>query len=211
MGTLGLFTDVTEQKQAEQQLRQHEAEAALWGRLHTVGEMAATLAHEINQPLYAINNYVQGTRRRLQRERAPNVEELLEVMEQVAAEVNRASGIISHLREFVRRREPHRSSIRIDELLHQAVSLMEPEIRDKEITVDIRLAQDLPTIHADPIQVEQVLVNLVGNAVDAMQEVPHSRRRLTITAESSDEGVIEVAVRDCGAGLTIGCDLSGRN
>jgi C4-dicarboxylate-specific signal transduction histidine kinase len=172
------------------------------GRRHTIGEMAGALAHELNQPLHAINNYVHGIQRRLKRNQVrPDLTALGDTMEQVSREVSRAAGIVAHLREFVRGREPRRSSVDIGPLLRQAVELLTPAARDKGVTLMIEAREDLPTVRADAVQLEQVLVNLVANAMDAVSGLPAERRNVLITARSSDRNTIEIIVRDCGRGV----------
>ena len=194
--------DVTEQHMAEQELRQREAEVAHMSRLHTAGEMAGSLAHELNQPLYAINNYVRGIHRRLSHwEESPNLESLIGAMDHVTKEVRRAAGIVSNLRAFVQGREPRRSSIDLGQVLSQAFDLLQPAARDRRVVLEVETDADMPILQADPIQVEQVVVNLVTNAMDAVAGLPSSRRKVWINARMSGEDVIEVVVRDLGLGI----------
>jgi len=197
-----VMLDVTDRKKAEQQLRQRDAEMAHMSRLHTVGEMAGELAHELNQPLYAINNYVRGIQRRL-RKKDPTSEfdELSDAIEHVSTEVMRAAGIISHLREFVRGRELRRSSVDTDRLLRQAIDFLQPLARGKGVTLQLEVGDDLPHIEADPVQVEQVVVNLVANAIDAVSDLPAERRSVVLGARLSVPGAVEIAVRDRGRGI----------
>jgi len=205
----GVLYDVTEQKkaaealaQSERELRKREAELAHMSRAHTVGEMAGTLAHELNQPLHAINNYVRGVQRRLRNQEVPpDPEALVDAMDHVSKEVNRAAGIVSHLREFVRGREPRRSSVDVRRLLQQAVELLQPVARDRGVALELDVSGELPIIQADPIQVEQVVVNLVTNAVDAAAGLPEKRRSVTIVGRLSETGLVEVTVRDLGRGI----------
>ena len=114
---LVMVEDISQQKRVEGQVRQREAELVQMNRLHAVGEMAAALAHELNQPLHVINNYVQGLQRRLKKQKAgPDQGQVIGAMDHIAAEVSRAAGIVARLREFVRGREPHRSSVDIRQL-----------------------------------------------------------------------------------------------
>jgi C4-dicarboxylate-specific signal transduction histidine kinase len=193
--------DVTAQRQAERRLRQREAELAHMGRMHTVGELAGTLAHELNQPLFAINNYVRGIQRCLKKGVLLTVPELIEATDQASREVNRAANIVTHLREFVRGRQPRRSSVDIGPLLHQAVELVKPAARDRGVTVVIETGDDLPRVHADAVQIEQVLVNLLTNAIDAVSALPNERRRITVVGRLLDSRAVEIVVRDCGRGI----------
>jgi signal transduction histidine kinase len=197
-----VFEVVSDRKLAEQQLRQREAELAHISRLNVVGELAGVLAHELKQPLHAINNYVRGAQRRLQKPNAPpGADALIEVMDQVAAEVGRATGIVEHVRDFVGPRVPRRTSVRIAQLLRRAAELLQPLARDKGVRLQVAAATDLPTIQADPIQIEQVIVNLATNAMEAVAGLPPERRRVTITSYRATDDAVEIAVRDRGPGI----------
>lgn len=199
---LAVMQDITDQKKAAQQLRQRDAEVAHMNRLHTAGEMAGELAHELNQPLYAINNYVRGIQRRLRREvTKPDLDELPDAMENVSTEVMRAAGIIDRLREFVRGREPRRSTVDVGQLLRHAIDLVHPKARDRSVTLQLELGDELPLIEADAVQVEQVVVNLLTNAIDAVSDVPKERRTVLIAAQLSESDTIEISVRDHGRGI----------
>ena len=193
---------LTEKREAARRLRQREAELAHVSRVHTIGVMAATLAHELNQPLYAINNYVRGIQRRLKNANAvPGVDHLVGAIEQVVKEVDRAAGIVTHLREFVGGRAPRRSSVDMGRLLQQAVDLLSSLARDKRVKLKLEAPGDFPFVEADPIQLEQVVVNLVRNAIDAVGNVPAKRRRITVTIRLSETDDAEIVVRDCGPGV----------
>jgi C4-dicarboxylate-specific signal transduction histidine kinase len=207
-----VLRDVTAQKEAEGRLRRREAELAHLSRLHTIGEMTAALAHELNQPLQAINNYVRGAQRRLKNPgAAADLAPIVDAMERVSREVGRAADIVTHLRDFIQGREPHRSSVDVAALLQQAVALLQAVARDKDVAVELQPVADLPAVHADAIQVEQVVVNLVTNAVDAAAGLPPPRRKVTIAARRAESaaaegggaegGAVEIAVRDCGRGV----------
>jgi len=201
VGTLSSGADITERRLAEDQRRNLEAELAHIGRVHTVGEMAASLAHEINQPLYAIANYVRGTKRRVKRG-SVSLDQVTEVMSSVSDEVDRAAGIISHLREFVRKGQPRRTAVDVKELVEDVMRLLEPDIRQNRITVHLRLDVRAPAVSADPVQIQQVAVNLIRNAIDAMSELPASERILSLAAKCTKEEAIEIAVADTGKGLS---------
>lgn len=206
-GTLSSGEDVTDRRLAEDERRQLQADLAHIGRVHTVGEMAATLAHEINQPLYAIANYVRGVNRRINRGNL-DLDQLADVMDRVSHEVDRAAGIISHLREFVRKGRPRRSTVDIRKLVDDVMKLLEADIRRNRITVNRQLDDDIPVVSADPVQIQQVVVNLIRNAVDAMSEVPDERRVLTIAARSTRDKTVEIAVSDNGNGVPTEIDES---
>ena len=160
---------ITERKHAEVVLRQRETELAHLSRVHVVGEMAAVLAHELNQPLYSINNYVGGIECRLRQLGVlPGSEDLVTAVKCVSDEVNRAAAIIRRLREFVRGREPHRSSVDILQSIRHVTELMGSSARGKGVSLTTSTSKDIPSVLADPIQIEQVIVNFVANAIDAV-------------------------------------------
>ncbi len=201
--------NITERKRAEERLQQLSAEVTHLQRVHSVGEMGAALVHELSQPLHAIRNYLNGVRRRLAKGEHPGlIEAITSAMEQAGSEVTRASRIVARLRDFVRRREPHRSTVDVEAMLREALKLMEPEIRRRRARFDFQFDTNLATMLVDPVQVQQVIANLARNALEAMADVPPERRELTITARSVQEELVEFAVRDSGPGLAP--DLAGR-
>lgn len=194
--------DTTDRVIAGKLLREHETEMAHLQRVHTVGELAATLAHELNQPLYAINNYVGGIRRRLQKAghgQAMTVE-LTDVMDNVANEVSRAAGIVTHLREFIRNRQPEFSSVNLHEILEDAIQLMEPSTRNNGVDISRTDVSGLPLVWADRVQIEQVVVNLLQNALDAVTEERRERKTVEVRADTSGRNV-RVSIRDAGCGI----------
>jgi PAS domain S-box-containing protein len=192
--------DITERRQAEEQARRHQAELAHVARLSTMGEMASGLAHELNQPLAAITNYSQGCIRRLHGGRA-TPESLQEALEQVCAQAQRASEIIRRLRNFVRKGEPQRSIVDANVLVREVLALMEPDLRRHQVRLQLELADDLPRVLADPIQVEQVILNLLLNGAEAMSSVAPEQRTLTIRTERAGGDFVAVYVADTGPGL----------
>jgi PAS domain S-box-containing protein len=193
--------DISELKQAEEKLRQRSAELAHMARVHDLGEMATTLAHEINQPLHAIMNYGNGIVRRLE-EGASNASELIHATGELLLEAKRASNIIAHLRRLLGNREPRRSTVDVNDIIQELVRLTDAEAERRGIAVHLELADDLPKVVVDRIQIEQVVLNLVRNAFDAMSDIPKIQRRLTITTSVAEGQAIEIAVHDEGTGLS---------
>lgn len=197
----GMLTDITERKQAEEQARRHQAELAHVARLNTMGEMASMLAHELNQPLAAIVNYTQGCVRRL-RMRAGDSEDLCAVMEEVRGQAERAGEIIRRLRRFVAKGEPRTAEADLNSLVREVVGLADPEARQNGVDIRLDLAEDLAPVLVDAIQIQQVILNLVRNGIDAMSGPGPERRILgvcTALTESGEE--IEIAVSDTGIGI----------
>ena len=201
MTGLAIFsTDVTERKRAEEAARQHQAELTHVLRVTSMGEMAAGLAHEINQPLTAIASYAQGSVRRL-RANPPQVEPVLAVIDDIAAEALRAGEIIRRLRSLIRKEAPRQDWVDLNEVVGEVVRLLEPEARQHGVTVRVHADARLPALVADRIQIEQVILNLVRNAVDAMREV-EGRRELDIRTAAVGDDAVELSVRDSGPGLS---------
>jgi len=196
----GTLVDITELKAAAEQARQHQAELAHVARVNTMGEMASGLAHEINQPLTAVVNYNQGALRRL-RSDANAHQDVVEAIEMASAQAHRAAEIIHRLTIFMQKREPRRCRCDINEAVREVLAFAAPDVRDQGISIRLDLAVDLPMILADCIQVQQVILNLVRNGIEAMSETRAGQRLLQIQTSLIGDAV-EVAVRDCGPGLT---------
>ena len=195
--TLG---DVTDRVNAER-IRQTQQEKLMrTSRLMTVGEIASTLAHEINQPLAAIANYVSGCIRRLKGN--GNVDNaVISAMEKADAQVVRAGAIISRVREFVRTREPQRRPININTLVTDLVKLVASDDEERALQCDLQLQPHLPLVFADRIMVEQVLVNFLRNAREAMQHLPAVARIAVIRTSRLDASHALVEVADVGTGI----------
>ncbi|MFO7593164.1 MAG: PhnD/SsuA/transferrin family substrate-binding protein [Pseudomonadota bacterium] len=199
-GAVVVFRDITERKKAEDEARQHQMELAHVSRLSTMGEMASGIAHELNQPLSAISNYTHGSIRMLKSGREGIRQELIDVMERVASQAERAGEIIRQLRRFIRKEEPERKGVDINQLIHELVTFLRPELQKAHIDLQLQLDWELPLLWGHDIQLEQVLLNLTRNAIEAMLEVPRASRRLLIRT-SVRQGEVEVLVADSGQGI----------
>ena len=206
-GWIGSATDIEDLKQAQNLLKQahqedlqrHRDELAHVARLSVMGEMAAGLAHELNQPLHAIKNYARGCVWRVSKGPQRD-EELIAALEQTCKEADRASEIIRRIRRFIQKRQPQNSLVLVNSLIEEVVLLSHTEIEAHHARVVLDLAKDLPCIIADPIAIEQVVMNLVRNALEAMDDAPHADRLVTITAVGQNDGV-KIEVSDRGKGL----------
>jgi len=196
-----ITTDITLRKRAEEESKQHQADLAHIGRLSTMGEMAAEMAHELNQPLAAIANYANGCIRRLKLG-ADDAETLISVLDEVTAQANRASRIISEMRDFVRKRAVVRSRVDINQCVRSAISLAEIEAKKYGIRIHAELAENLSRVNANAIQIEQVVLNLLLNAIDATQQKELTNAEVAIRTELESEDVIAVAVIDRGRGIS---------
>ncbi len=197
---MGIATDITDRKQTAEVSRQQEERLQRTGRLITMGEMASTLAHELNQPLSAIANYCAGCVTRLQGGHG-RPEELLGAMQKASFQAERAGKIIRRIREFVKKSEPRRSAVQISEVLDDALGFAEIDARRMGIRIHAELEPDLPPVYADRIMIEQVVLNLVKNGMDAMADAVADERVLTVRARPYGAHAVEVAVIDRGHGI----------
>jgi PAS domain S-box-containing protein len=198
-GVGSMATDITPVKQLQETLRTHREELARVLRLHTVDEMAAAVAHEIHQPLCVITNYAQGGARRL-RDGEGDPAELLNAFEQIAAEGLRAGRIMRGIRNFVRRDDGEEAAVDVRSVAGEALRVLEPEARLHRVTVRLEDGEALPPVRGNAIHLEQVLVNLMLNGVQAVAAGDHARREVVVAATRSGNSV-EVAVRDSGSGI----------
>ncbi|MBX3024637.1 PAS domain-containing protein [bacterium] len=199
IGATVFSKDVTDLKRAEQAARQHQADLAHVLRLSTMGEMASGLAHEINQPLGAIANYAQGCARRL-RAGTADVATLLPIVEEIGGEALRAGEIIRRLRDLIRKDTARQSPADVNHLVRESVRLIEPEARARGVALHLDLTPDLPAVSCNDIQIEQVLLNLLLNGVEAVEAADNGERALAVrTALAGD--AVQVAVADSGVGL----------
>lgn len=205
--------DVTELRRAEEEIRIRQAELEHLSRFATMGEMAAIMAHYLNNPLAAIANYAHGCIRRL-RANDVDVDQLMDAQQEIVQQCNRSSDYIRHLRGFLQKREAHYVEIDMTDILIDAARLTEPEFRAENLAVRFENEASKSTILVDPLQIEQVLVNLLLNAVDAMKPFEHenplevsdarSPREVVVRVESGKAGEIVVSVIDTGRGLSSG-------
>nr|WP_246102569.1 PAS domain S-box protein [Methylobacterium terricola] len=196
----GFIRDLTERRQTETRLQELQSELVHMSRFTALGEMASTLAHEINQPLTAIASYLKGCRRILSRMEGAEVPMLSEAVNQAAEQALRAGQVIRHLREFVTRGEGERHIESLPKLIEEASALALVGAKEKGVRVRFDLDPDAPLVLADRVQVQQVLLNLIRNAIEAMQEA-EQRELVVATRALSAEGSVEVQVSDTGTGI----------
>jgi PAS domain S-box-containing protein len=194
-----IATDITDRKRMEEAALQHQERLEQTSRLITMGEMASSLAHELNQPLSAIANYCMGSVHRL-KSGGYRREDLLAAMEKASEQAERAGKIIRRTREFVRKRAPARAPVALAEIVEEAIGFADIEARKAAVAIRVEIPPDLPPVFADRIMIEQVVLNLVKNGIEAMQQTSADERVLTLTARL-DGSVVEVAVADRGCGI----------
>lgn len=201
-----IATDVTARRRAEEQAAQQAEKAQVTSRLVTMGEMASSVAHELNQPLTAISNYCNGIISRV-KAGAMDTDDLLAALEKTAKQAQRAGQIIHRIRTFVKKSEPQRQPAQAREIVEDAVELAMIELRRRNVAIHTYVAQRLPTLMVDPILIEQVLLNLLKNAAEAIDNarLPPSRRNIELRVvpkhTPEEGGVIEFSVTDSGPGL----------
>ncbi len=201
IGASTIARDITERKRAEEAAQQHQIELAHASRLSTMGEMASELAHELNQPLGAITTYADACRKMLDSGRH---ERVAAIVDDISEQAHQAAEILRRVRGFVRKQSPLRTGIDVNQVVREVVGLVAPEARKHGITIALELADDLPAVEADPIQLQQVVLNLARNGFDAIIREGGDRRRLTIRSESDGAAGITVHVIDTGCGFAGG-------
>ena len=201
-----ISTDITQRRQAEEQAARQAEKAATVSRLVTMGEMASSVAHELNQPLSAISNYCNGM---IARQKSGNLSEeaLLGALEKTAHQAQRAGQVIHRIRSFVKRSEPNRTLADVSEIVSEAVELGSIELKRHNVRLSHHVAARLPKIHVDSILIEQVLINLMKNSAESIanaERPPHQRMVELRVVPRKIEGadVIEFSVQDTGRGLS---------
>ncbi len=191
--------DMTEMRTAEADARRHQSELVHVCRLSSMGEMATGLAHELNQPLAAIINYANGAKRRFIH--GATGEELVEPLQRITSQATRAARIIKRLRGMVERQVSVRNNARLNNLVHEVLSFLDFETRKNNIQIKLDLAVDLPVVSIDLVQVEQVILNMIRNAVDALMGAGVSPGVILISTSRRDS-MLTVTVEDNGPGLS---------
>lgn len=192
--------DITERKRGEEEAARHQAELSYLLRLSTMGEMASGIAHELNQPLAAIANYAKGCARRITTGMGDPAH-IVPALEEIAVQAMRAGEIIRRLRNFVRKSELRPESVDVNELVREVARFIEAEAREQAVRVQLELAPQLPEVCVDAIQMEQVVLNLVRNGLEAVSGVEGDKRALLLRTSRGDDAV-EIAFTDTGVGLS---------
>ena len=201
-----IATDITARRQAEEQAAAQAERAQTASRLITMGEMASSVAHELNQPLTAISNYCTGMISRI-RGGSISEDDLLGALDKTARQAQRAGQVVQHIRSFVKRSEPRRQWSEVMPMVEQVVELAEIELRRRQVRLSHYVAPRLPALHVDPILIEQALINLIKNgaeSIDVAQRATGNRLvDLRVTQREVDEQpAVQFSVTDTGRGLT---------
>jgi PAS domain S-box-containing protein len=199
----GTNTDVEERRQIDEALREAHAELAHVARLTTMGELVVSLAHELNQPLAAVITNGEACRRWLDRD-PPNLGEAMNAVRRVILDAARAGDVVAHTRAFLQRRPSERSPIDVGHLIRESLAFVAADVARRGVVVREMLSEDLPHVLGDRIQLQQVVLNVVVNGIEAMEHVAEQTRELLIRADCGElegsPGVV-VSVRDTGAGV----------
>jgi PAS domain S-box-containing protein len=199
----GFVRDITDKKLAEASTRRHremEMELAHANRVATMGQMSASITHEVNQPIGAAVTNAHAALRWLGAT-PPNMDEVRQALSRIVLNGNRATDVLSRIRSFIKKTPPRKESLDVNELLLEVIALMRSEAKSNKVAVQMNLADGLPAVHADRVQMQQVLLNLIINAIEAMSASDASSRRLLISSAKSESNEISVEVQDSGPGL----------
>ena len=186
--------------EVEDDVRRHREQINLLSRVSLLGEMTASLAHELNQPLSAIISNANAGMRYIERGK-DDPAKLRDILGDVESDANRAYDIIRNVRNTIKKGDPARRQIDLNELVTNVAHVVRPDAVGYSCEVETSLAKDLPPIEGDPVQIQQVLVNLVSNALDAMRQTPTSRRKVEISTTGKGESEVRLSVRDHGSGI----------
>lgn len=195
------IADVASPPKTVEEFPDQLAKTAHAARLQNLGELSANLIHELNQPLTAIGTYAHAGLRLLSGG-AVEEQEVTRLFDRIAGQADRAGELIRRIRRFANRSEPERTPVDLNETVREALLLTESEVQKHQVQTSLHLTEKIPLILVDRVQIVQVLVNLISNAVEAMHETPVSERLLTITTQMSDNEV-QASVSDAGGGISL--------
>lgn len=209
---IGIIRDITARKRQEEELREAEKEAQIHReklahvtRLSTMGEMAAGIAHEINQPLTAITTYAQACKRMVEKMIAEqlmnneniSLEQITTILEKISTQAVRAGDIVKKMRSLAKNKSSQREVQGINEIIKDVANLVEVDTRNHDMVLELHLADDIQPVNIDVIQIQQVIINLIRNAIDASEP----SGRILLTTQQLDPDTIQVSVQDFGHGI----------
>ncbi|MCD5979532.1 sensor histidine kinase [Pseudomonas quasicaspiana] len=199
---VGALMDVTASKQAEEALHRSQTELAHVTRVTTLGELAASIAHEVNQPLAAVTTNAEASLRWLNR-REPDITEAAQALERILSETFRASEVIRRIRALSRKADPQRAAVDLQEIIEDSVSLIAREIQRARVELVQDIARDVPRVMGDRIQLQQVLISLLINGMQAMGGNQGSLRKMSVRLHHESQNEVLVEVRDSGPGIQL--------
>lgn len=197
---MGVSTDITERMEAEAEAGRRREELAHVTRIATMGELATSLAHEINQPLTAILTNAQAAQRFLTCD-DPDLNEVRQILDDIVRDDNRASDVIRRVRALLRKETVPNEPVDLNDVIEESLALIRSDALLDGLSVTTELDRELPAIQADRVGLQQVILNLILNAIDAMRTVPSASRKLTVKTAAKDNGAVRVSVADSGIGL----------
>ena len=200
IGSVVVYRDISERKLADEENRRHQKEIVHMARLNTMGEMASGIAHELNQPLTAIATNSFACIQMLESGGIAK-DKLVDVLETIGLQAEHSGEIIKQLRQFVRKEQPERSIIDINDLIVEVLLFIEPEARKSNVKIIRKMDENLYKVLAQPIQIEQVLLNLLKNSIEALQVMDKENRRLMIKTEVAGGNAVVVTIEDNGPGI----------
>jgi PAS domain S-box-containing protein len=192
--------DISDRKKAEFEVQQHRNELAHVTRVAALGELTSSIAHELNQPLTAIRNYANAAQRFLSRSE-PDLSNAREALEGILRDDRRAAEVISRVRQLLKKEEPRYHTVQMNQVIQEILSFIRSDAVLEALTIETELAPELPVVLGDRVQLQQVLLNLILNSVDAMNKVKPDLRKLVIKTENEGDRDVKVSVRDLGAGI----------
>jgi two-component system sensor kinase FixL len=196
----GVVRDISARRLAEEEARRRRDELAHAARLSTIGELTSGIAHEVNQPLTAMVSFGEACLRML-RSGSGDARKLEDALQQIVDQGQRAGQIIRHLRRLARKSDNERVEVDISRLVRDVIELTSNEIRANEIALSLLLDEQLPTVMCDRVQIEQVVLNLIRNAMDALEDAPSHRRELTVHTRADSGNYVLLTVEDTGRGF----------
>ena len=197
---LGVCIDITARKENEIEMARLRAELTHVGRLSSMAQLASSLAHELNQPLGAILRNAEAAELLLQTS-PPDLEEVRAILADICKDDHRAGEVIDHMRALLKRRGLESIELHVADLVDEVLVVVQPDAASRQVRLGVEVPKALPPVRGDRVHLQQVLLNLMLNGMDAMADVPAERRRLVVRARQSDAGTIEVAVVDAGPGV----------
>jgi PAS domain S-box-containing protein len=198
---IGALMDVTAAKQAGEELRKTQTELAHVMRVTTLAELTASIAHEVNQPLAAVVTNAEACLRWLDRG-TPNLDEARRAVEWIIKDGNRAAEVIRHVRALTHKTDTQQAPLDLNDVVNEVIALVQPELFSHRVSLRTEFAPALPVVLADRVQLQQVIINLVMNGIEAMQPVTDRPRQLVIRSDQDEARQILVTVEDCGVGIS---------